>query len=434
MILNRFYETLTRDELEQVQIERLQSTLNRVYRYVAFYRQAFDRSGIELEKIKSVADLTRLPFTTKEDLRKSYPYDMFAVPLRDIVRIQATSGTTGKPIIVGYTKNDLRNWTECTARLLAAAEVDEHDVVQVAFSYSLFTGGFGFHQGAEKLGASVIPASNAGPEQQILIMRDFKTTVLVCAPSFAAQLSAVLAGLGMHAEKLHLRVGLFGAEPWSEGLRAQLEEGLHLRALDNYGLTEVIGPGVAGECGERNGLHINEDHFIVELINPDTLQPAAPGETGELVFTTITKEGFPLIRYRTGDLSRLIPGECPCGRTLARMERVSGRTDDLIFIEGLKVFPSQIEDILLGCEGATPQFRIVLDREGGLDTLEVQVELSEQLPAFDELKTLERVRGTIARRIEAVIGIQAKVSLVEPRSLGRETRGKARRVVDNRQR
>jgi phenylacetate-CoA ligase len=244
----------------------------------------------------------------------------------------------------------------------------------------------------------------------------------------------VLGELGLHAEKLHLRTGLFGAEPWSEGLRAQLEESLHLRALDNYGLTEIIGPGVAGECGERNGLHINEDHFIVEFIDPDTLQPVAPGETGELVFTTITKEGFPLIRYRTGDLSRLIPGDCPCGRTLARMERVSGRTDDLIFIEGVKVFPSQIEDVLLGCEGATPQFRLVLDREGGLDTLEVQVELSEQLPAFDELKTLERVRGTIARRIEAVIGIQAKVSLVEPRSLGRETGGKARRVVDNRQR
>jgi phenylacetate-CoA ligase len=434
MILNRFYETLTRDELEQLQIERLQSTLNRVYRYVAFYRQAFDRAGISVEKIKSLADLARLPFTTKDDLRQSYPYDMFAVPLRDIVRIHATSGTTGKPIMVGYTKNDLRNWTECTARLLAAAEVNEHDVVQVAFPYSLFTGGFGFHQGAEKLGASVIPASHANAEQQILIMRDFKTSVLVSAPSFAAHLGAVLGELGLHAEKLHLRVGLFGAEPWSEGLRAQLEEGLHLTALDNYGLTEIIGPGVAGECLERNGLHINEDHFIVELIDPGTSQPVAPGEMGELVFTTITKEGFPLIRYRTGDLSRLIPGDCPCGRTLARLERVSGRTDDLIFIEGLKVFPSQIEDILLACEGATPQFRIVLDREGGLDTMEVQVEISEQLPAFDELKNLERVRDTIARRIESALGLQAKVSLVEPRSLGRETQGKARRVVDNRQR
>lgn len=432
MILNRFYETLTRDELEQLQIERLQSTVNRVYRYVSFYKQSFDEHGINLEKIKSIGDLALLPFTTKEDLRRSYPYDMFAVPLRDIVRIHSTSGTTGKPIMVGYTKNDLRNWTECTARLLSAAEVSEHDVVQIAFPYNLFTGGFGFHQGAEKIGASVIPASSANAQAQIMIMRDFKTTVLICAPSFAAHLVSVLQEMNLHAEALHLRVGLFGAEPWSETLRIRLEEGLHITAMDNYGLTEIIGPGVAGECHLRKGLHVNEDHFIVELIDPNTLQPVPPAQEGELVFTTITKEGFPLIRYRTGDISRLLEGECPCGRTLRRIERVSGRTDDLIFIEGLKVFPSQIEEILLSVEGATPHFRIVLDREEGLDTMEVQVEISEAVPAFDEMKNLEKLRDAIARRIDSLIGIQAKVSLVEPRSLAREGQGKLRRVIDNR--
>jgi len=430
MILNRFYETLTRDELEQLQIERLQSTLNRAYRYVSFYRQAFDRQGIEVESIKSLADLSRLPFTTREDLRRSYPYEMFAVPLRDIVRIHATSGTTGKPIMVGYTKNDLRNWTECTARLLYAAEVNEHDVVQIAFPYNLFTGGFGFHQGAEKIGASVIPASSANCESQLMIMRDFKTSVLICAPGFAGRISACLSSSGLHAERLHLRTGLFGAEPWSEGLRAELEQGLRLKALDNYGLTEVMGPGVAGECQERSGLHVNEDHFIVEVIDPLTSEARAPGEEGELVFTTITKEGFPLIRYRTGDLSRLLPGPCPCGRTLARIQRISGRTDDLIFFQGQKVFPSQVEEILAASEGATRQFRIVLDREGGLDTMDVQVEISESVPAFDEMKNLERLRDTLARGIETVLGIQAKVSLVEPRSLAREA--KARRVLDRR--
>jgi phenylacetate-CoA ligase len=433
MILNRFYETLTRDELEQLQIERLQSTLNRVYRYVSFYRQAFDAAGVDVSQVKSLADLARLPFTTREDLRKSYPYEMFAVPLRDIVRIHATSGTTGKPIMVGYTKNDLRNWTECTARLLAAAGVDEHDVVQIAFPYNLFTGGFGFHQGAEKIGASVIPASNANTESQLLIMRDFKTSVLICAPAFAGRIAGTLAASGLHPEKLHLRVGLFGAEPWSEAQRTELEEGLHLKALDNYGLTEVIGPGVAGECHERTGLHVNEDHFIVEVIDPRTLQAVPPGQEGELVFTTITKEGFPLVRYRTGDLSRLLPGGCPCGRSLARIQRVSARLDDLIFFAGLKVFPSQIEEILHAAQGTSPRFRIVLDREAGVDTMDVQVEISETLPAFDELKNLERLRDSLARSFQTVLGLQAKVSLVEPRSLGGEG-GKIRRVVDRRSR
>ncbi len=434
MILDRTYETMAREELEQLQVERLQSTLNRVYRYVSFYRHSFDDHHVNIEKIKSVKDLEQLPFTTKDDLRKSYPYDMFAVPLRDVVRIHSTSGTTGKPIIVGYTKNDLRHWTDCTARLLAAAGVSEHDVVQIAFPFNLFTGGFGFHQGAEKIGASVIPSSTSPPEKQIMIMKDFKTTVLICAPSYAVNIAAALEELEVHAESLNLKAGLFGAEPWSENLRAQLEAGLHIVALDNYGLTEVIGPGVAGECEHKQGLHINEDHFIVEVIDPETLEPLDPGGEGELVFTTISKEGFPLIRYRTGDISRLTAEPCPCGRTLRRMDRVSGRTDDMIFIKGAKVFPSQIEEILLAAEGTAPHYRIILDRQEGTDTMEVQVEISESFPAFDELKNLERLRDTIGKQIEVVLGVEAKVTLVEPRSLLRDSGGKVRRIIDRRSR
>jgi phenylacetate-CoA ligase len=432
MILEPEYETLAREDLEQLQVERLQSTLIRVYRYVSFYKQSFDSHGVNIEKIKNIQDLGELPLTTKEDLRKSYPYDMFAVPLRDIVRIHSTSGTTGKPIIVGYTKNDLRHWTDCTARLLAAAGVDEHDVVQIAFPFNLFTGGFGFHQGAEHIGASVIPSSTAAPEKQIMIMKDFKTTVLLCAPSYAVNLAAFLAELHIHAESLSLRVGLFGAEPWSDNLRAQLEEGLHITALDNYGLTEVIGPGVSGECEHKEGLHINEDHFIVEVVDPKTLQTLPLGQEGELVFTTITKEGFPLIRYRTGDISALIEEPCACGRTTHRMRRVSGRTDDLIFIKGQKVFPSQIEEILLEAEGTAPHYRILLERQDGNDIMEVQVEISENFPAFDELKNLERLRDTISRKIEVHLGVEAKITLVEPRSLLRENGAKARRVIDKR--
>jgi phenylacetate-CoA ligase len=432
MILENEFETLPRDELEQLQVERLQSTLYRVYRYVSFYKQSFDSHGVNIESIKSIQDLAKLPFTTKEDLRRSYPYDMFAVPLRDILRIHSTSGTTGKPIIVGYTKNDLRHWTSCTARLLAAAGVDEHDVVQIAFPFNLFTGGFGFHQGAEQIGASVIPSSTSPPEKQIMIMKDFKTTVLICAPSYAVNIASTLGELQIHAESLNLKVGLFGAEPWGENLRRQLEEGLHIAALDNYGLTEVIGPGVAGECEHKNGLHINEDHFVAEVIDPKTKAPLPAGEEGELVFTTITKEGFPLIRYRTGDISSLIQEPCSCGRTTRRMRRVTGRTDDLIFIKGQKVFPSQIEEILLEAEGTAPHYRILLDRQEGNDTMEVQVEISESYPAFDELKNLERLRDTITRQIEVVLGVDAKVTLVEPRSLLRDGGAKARRVIDNR--
>ena len=431
MIYEESMEALPRDEMAQLQIERLQVTLNRVYRSVAFYRHTFDRLGVDIERLKSIEALRTLPFTTREDLRRAYPYDMFAVPLRDVLRIHCTSGTTGQPIIVGYTRNDLRHWTTCAARLLCAAGITEHDVVQIAFPYNLFTGGFGFHQGAELLGASVIPASSTTSiEKQIVIMRDFKTTVLVSTSSYAGAVASAFRERGIHPESLQLRVGLFGAEPWTERVRTALEEALHVTAIDSYGLTEIMGPGVAGECLCKDGMHVNEDHFIVEVVDPATGEPVAPGEKGELVFTTITKEAFPVIRYRTGDISALIEEPCACGRTTRRLRRVMGRTDDRFIFEGIGVFPAQIAQILLDVEGISPHYQIVLDRDGGKDTFELKVEVSGAMPSIDELKTLERLRTAIAARIEADLAIQARVTFVEPKSLRREGAGRIAHVVD----
>ncbi len=425
-------ETMGRDELEQLQVERLQSTLNRAYRNVAFYRSAFDANRINIETPRDIGALRQLPFTTKEDLQKSYPYDMFAVPLRDIVRIHSTSGAGGKPIVVGYTRNDLRNWTECAARLLAAAGITEHDVVQIAFDYNLFPGGFGFHQGAEQIGASVIPTSlTTAAGKQIAVMTDFKTTALISTPGYAINIASALEQLQVHPERLHLRLALLGGEHWSDALRQQLESRLHIITIDTYGPTELMGPGVAGECRLRHGLHINEDHFIVEVIDPKTLAPLPPAQEGELVFTTITKEGFPLIRYRTGDISSLDISPCPCGRTFARMSRVTRRTDDMILFRGLGFFPSQIEAILSDLEGASPDYQIILDREGSQDRLEIQVEVSEKIPSLDEVKTLENLRGRISRRVEALLGIEPRIMFVERRSL-RQSTGATSRVIDRR--
>lgn len=431
-MFNREYESMDREDLAQLQIERLQLTLNRVYRNVAFYKTLFDEKKINIEEIKSLKDLTKLPFTTKEDLRQSYPYDMFAVPLRDIVRIHSTSGTTGKPIVVGYTKTDIGVWSSLVSRVLTAAEVTDHDFIQIAFNYHLFTGGFGFHYAAEKIGASVIPASNVDISKQITIMRDFKTSTLVSTPGFALHIAAVLGEMGIHPESLNLRVGVFGAEPWSQNLRTEIERSLHIRAFDNYGITEVLGPGVAYECTEKNGLHVNEDHFIVEIIDRDTLEPAGPGEKGELVFTTITKQGFPLIRYRTGDISALVPDACPCGRTLIRMEKVTGRTDDMIIVEGNNVFPSQIEEVLLQIEGVEPHYEIILDRDAGVDTMEIRVEVSDMLSLVDEIKNLELFRNKIQDHLQAVLDIRPIVTLVEPKTLTRSVGGKLSRVTDKR--
>ena len=411
-------EMMPREEIEQLQIERLQVTLNRAYGNVAHYRAAFDARGVNLEKVLDLRALAELPFTTRDDLRKSYPYDMFAVPLKDIVRIHSTAGAGGLPIVVGYTRNDLRNWTECTARLLAAAGITEHDVVQIALDYGLYAGGFGFQQGAELVGASVIPVSlTADVEKQVAIMRDFKTTALVTTPSHAVAIAASLREHPVPAESLRLRLALLGGEPWSDALRRQIEGDLHIRAIDTYGLTEIMGPGVAGECHLQKGHHVNEDHFIVEVVNPRTLEPVEPGREGELVVTTITKEGFPLIRYRTGDVTSLITEPCPCGRTLVRMARIASRTDDLIVFHGIAFSPAQIGDILREVEAASPHYQVILDRKDGVEHLEVNVGVSENIPSLDELKTLEHLRALITLRIKTVLDVEAKVTFVEPKSL-----------------
>ena len=433
MMYTREYESMDREDLTQLQIERLQLTLNRVYRNVAFYNDLFDRGCVNIEGIKSLDDLKLLPFTTQEDLRKSYPYDMFAVPLKDIVRIHSTSGTTGKPIVVGYTKTDIALWSSLTARVLVAAGVTEHDFIQIAFNYHLFTGGFGFHYAAEKIGASVIPSSNSEIRKQITIMRDFKTSVLVSTPGFALHIAALLQEEDIHPETLNLKIGSFGAEPWSESLRGEIERTLHIDAYDNYGITEVIGPGVAYECAEKNGLHVNEDHFLVEVIDPQTLEPLPLGEKGELVFTTLTKLGFPLVRYRTGDISRIIPEECPCGRTLVRMEKVTGRTDDMIILEGTNVFPSQIEAALVEIEGIEPHYEIILARESGVDTMELKVEVSDTLSLVDDIRSLEKFRNRIQSHLHAALDIRPTVTLVEPKTIERSSGGKMSRVTDRRE-
>ena len=436
ILYNPKCETMPRDELEQLQIERLQSTLNRVYRNVAFYHTAFDAHRVNLEKLKQIDALRELPFTTRDDLRESYPYDMFAVPLHDIARIHSTSGTTGVPIVVGYTRNDLRNWTECTARLLVAAGITDRDVVQIALNYSLFAGGFGFHQGVEQIGACVIPASlTTSSEKQAIIMRDFKATALISTPSHAVNIIAALEQLQIHPERLHLRTGLFGGERLGDPLRRQLEERLHITAVDSYGLTEIMGSGVAGECSQRNGFHINEDHFIVEVIDPQSLEPVGAGEEGELVLTTIMKEGFPLIRYRTGDITCLNPEPCPCGRTFVRMAGITGRTDDLILFQGVGFFPSQIEEILSNVKGASPHYQIILDKQGDVETLEIRVEISDVIPFLDEVKALEALRVQMAGRVKTALDIDTKVTFVEPKSLSRLAgAGANRHVLDRRPR
>jgi len=411
-------ETIDREELEQLQLERLQSTLNRAYRNVAFYRAAMDAHRVNLDTLTSVKALQALPFTTKEALHQSYPYGMFAVPLRDIVRIHSTLGTPGKPVVVGYTHNDLRSWTECTARLLVAAGITEHDVVQIALDYNITPGAFGFHHGAERIGGSVIPTSlSMGVERQLLIMQDFKTTALITTPAYAVTLTSGMEKAHLHPERLSLRLGLLGGQQWSDDLRRQLEQRLHILCVDTYGLTEILGPGVAGECHCRDGLHINEDHFIVEIVDPKTGETVQEGEEGEAVLTTITREGFPLIRFRTGGITSIRRAPCPCGRTFARMSRVMARTDDMILFRGVGFFPSQIEQILCEYAGISNHYQIILGQEGEMDTLEIRIEVSDKIPSWDELRTLETLRTDMGRRIKTVLDVDAKVTFVEPKSL-----------------
>ena len=431
MYYNEEFETLPREALDALQHKRLKSTVERVYTNVPYYRGVFDKARIKPDDIRSLADLERLPFTTKQDMRDSYPYALFAAPMEEIVRIHASSGTTGKPTVVGYTQKDIDTWTELMARSFVAAGVHKGDIIHNAYGYGLFTGGLGAHYGAERLGASVIPISGGNTKRQIMIMQDFGSTVLTCTPSYSLFMAEEAKTEGVEFKNLKLRVGIFGAEPWSEAMRAEIEEKLNLAAIDIYGLSEIMGPGVAIECIEaKHGLHIWEDHFIPEIIDPDTGRRIPDGEKGELVITTITKQGIPLIRYRTRDITSITHEPCICGRTHARIARMSGRSDDMLIVRGVNVFPSQIESILVGIEGVEPHYLLIVDRQENLDTLEVQVEVDEQLFS-DEVKILQKLSKRIEKEIKDLLGVTCTVRLVEPKTIQR-SEGKAKRVIDNR--
>lgn len=431
MIFEKDLETLPRENLEALQSERLVSLVERVHDRVPYYKDQMDAAGVKPSDIKSINDLHKLPFTTKEDLRKNYPFGLFTVPMDQVVRVHASSGTTGKPTVVGYTKNDIETWATLMARSLAAGGAAPGDMIHNSYGYGLFTGGLGAHYGAEKLGATVIPMSGGQSKRQIMVMQDFGSTVLLCTPSYALNLAEVIEESGVDPKSLKLKVGIFGAEPWSEAMRGEIERRMDMDALNIYGLSEVMGPGVSMECLEgKNGLHVFEDHFIAEIIDPATGEPLPPGETGELVFTTITKEAFPVIRYRTKDITRLMPEPCKCGRTFYRMDRVSGRTDDMLIIRGVNLFPSQVEHVLMSVEEVEPHYQLIVDRQGSLDTIEVQVEVSEKVFS-DEVKVLEGLSKRIQKDMKDLLGITATVKLVEPKTIQR-SEGKAQRVIDKR--
>ena len=431
MIYNEEFETLPREALEALQLKRLKQVLERVYHTVGFYRRSFDNAAVSPDDIRTFDDMRKLPFTEKKDLKENYPFGLFAVPMSNIVRLHASSGTTGKPTVVGYTQKDIDLWSRLMARSFVAAGLTKNDIVHNAYGYGLFTGGLGVHYGAEKLGASVVPMSGGNTKKQILILQDFGPTAICCTPSYALYLAEKGEEMGVDMKSLKLRVGILGAEPWSEKMKDEIEERLNMTALNIYGLSEIMGPGVAMECKEgRNGLHVFEDHFIVETINPETGEVVPPGEEGELVFTTLTKEAFPLIRYRTRDMSRLMKEPCSCGRSLTRMDRISGRSDDMLIIRGVNVFPSQIESVLLGIEGLEPHYELIVDREGPLDTLEIRVEVSEKIFS-DEVRALQNIEKRISKNIKDYLGVTTKVKLVEPKSLER-FEGTAQRVIDKR--
>jgi len=433
MIYDEEYETLPREALEALQLKRLQQVLSRVYRNVGFYKKSFDEAGVTPDDLKTLDDLKRFPFTTKQDLRDNYPFGLFAVPMSNIVRLHASSGTTGRSTVVGYTRHDIDTWAGLLARCLVAADLTKNDIIHNAYGYGLFTGGLGLHYGAEKLGASVIPMSGGNTKRQLMILQDFGPTAICCTPSYALNLAEQGRAMGIDMRSLNLRVGIFGAEPWSNEMRDEIEDVLNIKAMNIYGLSEIMGPGVSMECSEaREGLHVFEDYFLVEIINPETGAVLPPGERGELVFTTLTKEAVPLIRYRTRDVSCLNPAPCRCGRTFHRMDRVMGRSDDMLIIRGVNVFPSQIEAVLVAIEGLEPHYQLIVDREGTLDTLEVQVEVTESRFAnADQVKVLQKLERLIVKDMKDYLGITAKVKLVEPKSLAR-SEGKINRVIDKR--
>ena len=421
-------ESMPREMLEALQVDRLRETLMRVYDNVETYRTKFDDAGFDPATLTSLADLADIPFTVKDDLRAAYPFGMFAVPRNEIVRVHASSGTTGQITVVGYTAGDIQMWSDMMARTLSAGGASPDDVVQIAYGYGLFTGGLGVHYGSERLGALTIPISGGNTRRQVQIMADFGVTVLACTPSYALYVAETAAEMGIDIRELPLRLGFFGAEPWSDSMRLKIEETLGITAMDIYGLSEVLGPGVAFECTEHAGLHVNEDAFIIEIVDPDTLRPVPDGQVGEVVFTTIAKEGIPVIRYRTRDISRIVTGTCSCGRTFRRMQRVFGRTDDMLIIRGVNVFPSQIEQVLASVPGVAPHYQVILTRQGSLDNVAVQVEISPDIE-FDEIRELEGLQRRVRAAIESALAVSIAVKLVEPKSIQR-SEGKARRVVD----
>jgi phenylacetate-CoA ligase len=431
MIFDVKNETLPREELEKLQLRRLQALCERVYANVPFYRKKFDEKGLKPADIRKLEDVRLLPFTEKQDLRNHYPFGMFAVSRDQIVRIHSSSGTTGKATVVGYTKRDLEIWGQLMARSFVAAGATPKDMIHNAYGYGLFTGGLGAHYGGETLGAAMVPISGGATRRQVMLLKDFESDVICCTPSYALFLAESAAEMGIDIRRLPLRIGIFGAEPWTEEMRRDIEAKLGIKAIDIYGLSEVMGPGVAIECEDaQDGLHIQEDHFLAEIIDPDSGEAKAPGEEGELVFTTLTKEGIPLLRYRTRDLTTLNTTPCRCGRTTARMRRVTGRSDDMLIIRGVNVFPSQIESILIETEGLTPHYQLIIERQGNMDTLEVQVEVNESMFS-DEIKNLQRVESKVTKNIKEFLGVTAKVKLVEPKTIAR-SEGKAKRIIDKR--
>lgn len=430
-IWNKDIETMPREKLEELQLKRLQETVNRVYENVKPYREKMDKAGIKPNDIKTLDDLSKLPFTVKQDLRDNYPYGMFAVPMEQVTEIHASSGTTGKQTVVGLTEKDVDIWAEIAARALSAMGVDKNSVVQTSYGFGLFTGGFGAHYGARKIGAVAIPTSSGNSKRQINIMKDFGSTFLCCTPSYALSLSETLVDMGFTKDDIKLQGGAFGAEPWTEEIRQEIQEKLGINAYDIYGLSEIMGPGVGYECADQSGMHINEDHFIVEVIDPETGEVVPDGSMGEIVFTCITKEALPLIRYRTRDIATINKGMCRCGRTFARMSKPMGRSDDMLIIRGVNVFPSQIEEVLMKTEGVAPHYQIIVDRINNKDMLDVLVEVSNK-DLTDEIKSLEALSKKVSAEILSVLGIKANIKLVEPKTIAR-SEGKSVRVIDKRQ-
>lgn len=432
--MNRYFneaiETAPRTQLFHLQSYNLSRTVYHAYNNMPMYRKRMDEAGVKPEDIQSVNDLKKLPFTYKQDLRDNYPYGMFAVPPEELQRIHASSGTTGKQTVVGYTKHDVDIWAECVARAIVAAGGTEDDFIQVCYGYGLFTGGLGLHYGAEKMGATVIPASTGNTARQLTMLQDFKSSIICCTPSYALYLADSLRDQGIPLDSIHLKAGIFGAEPWTENMRREIEERLHIKAYDIYGLSEISGPGVAYDCECQNGMHVNEDHFIIEIIDPITGEVLPDGEQGEVVFTCITKEALPLIRYRTHDIASITHEKCECGRTFVRMTKPCGRSDDMLIIRGVNVFPSQIESVLLSCGNVDPHYMIIVDRVNNTDTLEIQVEVSSA-NFSDKVRSFEAMAAQISASMQSVLGLSAKITFVEPNTIQR-SEGKAKRVIDKR--